>query len=119
MRLLRCDLAPVDTTLEADRDEVTGAVRGFKECPVAAAGSTAKNSTSLSRAPGPPDEATKGNSRNYPFWPGGFDAQEAPGLEEMEGEVERNYRNPDILSKMGGQNYESLMVQITINTYVF
>ena len=96
MRLLRCDLAPVDTTLEADRDEVTGAVRGFKECPVAAAGSTAKNSTSLSRAPGPPDEATKGNSRNYPFWPGGFDAQEAPGLEEIEGEVE------DILRELEG-----------------
>ena len=35
------------------------------------------------RAPGPPEEATKGSSRNFPFWPGGFDAQESPaGLGE-------------------------------------
>jgi antiviral helicase SKI2 len=27
---------------------------------------------SLQRAPGPPGEAVRGSSTNYPFWPGGF-----------------------------------------------
>jgi len=31
---------------------------------------TAKNSTSLQRAPGPPTLSVKGESTNYPFWPG-------------------------------------------------
>ena len=39
------------------------------------AGTTAKNSTSLQRKPGPPDESTRGCSNNYPFWPGGFDLE--------------------------------------------
>ena len=42
------------------------------------AGTTAKNSMSLSRAPGPPDEITTGSTTNYPFWPGGFDMPELP-----------------------------------------
>ena len=46
---------------------------GFKEVQIKDAGTTAKNSTSLSRAPGPPDEVTRGSSTNYPFWPGGFE----------------------------------------------
>lgn len=37
------------------------------------ADSTATNSMSLRRAPGPPETATKGSSVYYPFWPGGFD----------------------------------------------
>ena len=34
------------------------------------AGLTAKNSTSLQRAPGPVTDAVKGDATNYPFWPG-------------------------------------------------
>ena len=40
------------------------------------AGTTAKNSSSLRRAPGPPLESTRGSSSNFPFWPGGFDEPE-------------------------------------------
>ncbi len=40
------------------------------------AGATARNSTSLRRAPGPPDQSTRGDSSNYPFWPGGLDKPE-------------------------------------------
>lgn len=31
---------------------------------------------SMQRAPGPPEEATRGSSMNFPFWPGGFDEPE-------------------------------------------
>jgi hypothetical protein len=37
-------------------------------------GNTAKNSLSLTRAPGGKDDGLKGSSTNFPFWPGGFDA---------------------------------------------
>ena len=50
-----------------------GKLLGFKEVNIKDAGTTAKNSMSLNRAPGPPDEVTTGSSTNYPFWPGGFD----------------------------------------------
>ena len=33
-------------------------------------GLTAKNSTSLQRAPGPLDQSVKGDSTHFPFWPG-------------------------------------------------
>ena len=33
-------------------------------------GLTAKNSTSLQRALGPPSLSVKGDPTNYPFWPG-------------------------------------------------
>lgn len=55
-----------------DRDPTTGKLLQFREVPVDDIGQTAKNSMSLQRAPGPPDEAVRGSSTNYPFWPGGF-----------------------------------------------
>ena len=57
---------------------LSGKLIGFKEVDIKGAGSTAKNSMSLSRAPGPPDEITTGSTSNYPFWPGGFDLPELP-----------------------------------------
>ena len=47
---------PLATTLEVRRDPVTGKVSGFVEVPVKGAGDTAKNSTSMARRPGPPDQ---------------------------------------------------------------
>jgi len=55
-----------------DRDSTTGKLLHFREVPVDDIGQTAKNSMSLQRAPGPPDEAVRGSSTNFPFWPGGF-----------------------------------------------
>ena len=43
---------------------------------VATTGLTAKNSTSLQRAPGPPSTSVKGEATSYPFWPGGLDEPE-------------------------------------------
>lgn len=40
--------------------------------PIKNAGDDANNSSSMSRAPIPPLEATKGSSSYKPFWPSGF-----------------------------------------------
>lgn len=40
---------------------------------VSTTGLTAKNSTSLQRAPDPSSASVKGEATNYPFWPGGLD----------------------------------------------
>ena len=39
-------------------------------------GQTARNSTSLQRAPGAPTLSVKGDPTNYPFWPGYKDYNE-------------------------------------------
>ena len=39
-------------------------------------GLTARNSTSLQRAPGPPSTSVKGEATHYPFWPGGLQEPE-------------------------------------------
>lgn len=52
---------------------IPGRVSGFSEVRLKDAGTTAKNSTSMRRKPGPPTESTRGSSINFPFWPGGFD----------------------------------------------
>ena len=57
-------------------------------------GSTAKNSLSLRRQPGPPSEAVRGSSTNYPFWPGGMDEPSLEVIEtKMEGEMEIDFEN--------------------------
>lgn len=54
------------------RDHITGKLTEFYEVSVAEAGSTAKNSMSLHRAPGPVTESVRGDPSNFPFWPGGI-----------------------------------------------
>ena len=72
-------LQPLATTLEVRRHPVTGKVVDFVEAAVRAgaggAGATTKNSTSMARRPGPPDQVTRGSSTNYPFMPGGFQGE--------------------------------------------
>lgn len=58
--------------MTAHRDPQTGLIIDYIETTVDDAESTATNSMSLKRAPGPPSTATKGSAVNYPFWPGGF-----------------------------------------------
>ena len=73
-RELQVSHGPCSTTIQVERDLNTGEVTGFKEIDIAqVAGATAKNSTSMRRAPGPPTESAKGNAMNFMFWPGGFD----------------------------------------------
>lgn len=64
-----------------------GRVLGFKEVRLKDAGTTAKNSTSMLRKPGPPTESTRGSSNNVPFWPGGFDADVVVDSGELQSEV--------------------------------
>ncbi|XP_063988290.1 superkiller complex protein 2 [Diachasmimorpha longicaudata] len=78
LALLEFDLSPVGTTLKFDRDPITGQICEMREDVLQGAGENAKNSMSMTRAPGPPMEGVQGNSSNFPFWPGGFDEPEAP-----------------------------------------
>lgn len=66
-----CPLPP-GSRLEVERDPATGEITGLREVASQDAGATAKNSLSLGRAPGPPEEVVRGSTTNYPFWPGGF-----------------------------------------------
>lgn len=54
------------------RDPNTGKITEFYEVPIRNAGDDAKNSMSMSRAPLPPLEATRGSTAYLPFWPAGF-----------------------------------------------
>ncbi|KAG6800914.1 helicase SKI2W [Apis mellifera caucasica] len=76
LSLLNCDIAPLGTTLKFNRDPVTGKLGEMHEVPLKSAGETARNSMSMTRAPGPPSDIIRGNTSNIPFWPGGFDEPE-------------------------------------------
>ncbi|GIY79362.1 helicase SKI2W [Caerostris darwini] len=52
---------------------MTGKLLGFTEEVKDIYEGTHKTSTSLSRAPGPPEAGVKGSSSSFPFWPGGMD----------------------------------------------
>ncbi|KAK0182702.1 hypothetical protein PV327_000812 [Microctonus hyperodae] len=80
LSLLEYDLSPVGTTLKYDRDPITGCITQMREDILQGAGENAKNSMSMSRAPGPPMEGVQGNSSNFPFWPGGFDEPEMTNI---------------------------------------
>ncbi|GJQ84402.1 tst [Trypoxylus dichotomus] len=64
--------SPLCTTLRVSRDPTTGKVLNFNEVCIEGAGANARNSMSLSRAPGPPTETVRGSNSNFPFWPGSF-----------------------------------------------
>ncbi|XP_050775554.1 SKI2 subunit of superkiller complex protein isoform X3 [Gopherus flavomarginatus] len=78
--LLETDTTPVHSTLQTERDPTTGQILAFREAPLDNMGLSAKNSLSFQRAPGPPAQALRGSSTNYPFWPGGMDE---PSMEQI------------------------------------
>lgn len=78
--LLEAAPTPVHSTLQTERDPTTGRILAFREAPLDNMGLSAKNSLSFQRAPGPPGQALRGSSTNYPFWPGGMDE---PSMEQI------------------------------------
>ncbi|EFN81266.1 helicase SKI2W [Harpegnathos saltator] len=91
--LLEYDLAPIGTTLKFDRDPVTGKIGEMQEIVLLGAGETARNSMSMTRAPGPLMDGVRGNPSNIPFWPGGFDEIIVPENEFVEDiDFEKNLR---------------------------
>ncbi|XP_071097227.1 superkiller complex protein 2-like [Haliotis cracherodii] len=84
-RLLSIGVCPVQTTIQVERNATTGQLLGYKEEYIPDTGKTANNSLSLRRPPGPASQDVKGNTGNYPFWPGGLDE---PELEAVDGGVE-------------------------------
>jgi len=78
------DVSPLQTELVVDRDEATGKLLGFREERLQDAGKSCKNSTSLSRLPGPASDGICGSTTNYPFWPGGLDE---PNISALKSDV--------------------------------
>uniref|UniRef100_A0A8C3F1F8 SKI2 subunit of superkiller complex n=1 Tax=Chrysemys picta bellii TaxID=8478 RepID=A0A8C3F1F8_CHRPI len=76
--LLETDPTPVHSTLQTERDPTTGQILAFREAPLDNMGLSAKNSLSFQRAPGPPAQALRGSSTNYPFWPAGEPSPRTP-----------------------------------------
>ncbi|XP_078687037.1 superkiller complex protein 2-like [Branchiostoma floridae x Branchiostoma belcheri] len=95
--LYSAELCPVQTTLQVDRNPTTGELLGYKEVYLQDTGISAKNSLSLRRPPGPPMEATRGSSINYPFWPGGMDEPDLGTVLGTEGGGDVDFEN-DLLS---------------------
>lgn len=58
--LLEYDLAPINTTLKFDRDPITGKIGEMQEIILQGAGETARNSMSMTRAPGPLMDGVRG-----------------------------------------------------------
>jgi len=75
---------PMDAVLKVLRDPCTGEVTEFVEQRIASAGTTGKNSSSMRRAPGPPEESFRGSASNYPFWPGGFELPEVDIADDVD-----------------------------------
>ncbi|XP_024882516.1 helicase SKI2W-like [Temnothorax curvispinosus] len=94
LSLLEFDLAPVSTTLRFDRDPVTGKIGEIQEICLQGAGETARNSMSMTRAPGSLADGVRGNPSNIPFWPGGFEEPEVPENEIVINDIdfEKNLR---------------------------
>ncbi|XP_012058897.1 PREDICTED: helicase SKI2W [Atta cephalotes] len=84
LSLLEFDLAPVNTTLKFDRDPITGKIGEIQEIDLQGAGETARNSMSMTRAPGLLTDGVRGNPSNIPFWPGGFEEPKIPKNEDMD-----------------------------------
>jgi len=53
-------LAPVNTTLKFDRDPITGKIGEIQEINLQGAGETARNSMSMTRAPGSLTDGVRG-----------------------------------------------------------
>eukprot|EP00058_Branchiostoma_floridae_P003353 XP_002588841.1 hypothetical protein BRAFLDRAFT_99541 [Branchiostoma floridae] len=86
-----------ETTLQVERNPTSGELLGYKEVYLQDTGISAKNSLSLRRPPGPPTEATRGSSTNYPFWPGGMDEPDLGTVLGEEGAGNIDFEN-DLLS---------------------
>ncbi|XP_078603715.1 superkiller complex protein 2-like [Branchiostoma floridae x Branchiostoma japonicum] len=95
--LYSADVCPLQTTLQVERNPTSGELLGYKEVYLQDTGISAKNSLSLRRPPGPPTEATRGSSTNYPFWPGGMDEPDLGTVLGEEGAGNIDFEN-DLLS---------------------
>ncbi|XP_017847565.2 helicase SKI2W [Drosophila busckii] len=83
LRLLHIPKCPGSTKLIPRRDFVTGEILEFIEVDIEDVGANANNSMSMQREPGLLEEITRGSPMNFPFWPGGFDADTSGQSLEM------------------------------------
>ncbi|XP_078035689.1 superkiller complex helicase subunit twister [Augochlora pura] len=73
LSLLDSDISPLGSTLKFECDSINGKCEKMCEVALKSAGENARNSMSMTRAPGPAVESIRGNMSNIPFFPGGFD----------------------------------------------
>ncbi|KAL5012765.1 hypothetical protein ScPMuIL_011316 [Solemya velum] len=99
--LYSIDICPVQTTIQVERNPTTGKLLGYKEEFIPDIGSTAQNSLSLKRPPGPASEDVRGSSTNYPFWPGGLDELELDTIGTLQEEQEIDFEK-ELLTKAPG-----------------
>ncbi|XP_038045840.1 helicase SKI2W-like [Patiria miniata] len=100
--LYKVPSCPVQTTLQVERHPTTGELTGFREVQMEGTASTAKNSLSLRRQPGPPTQSVRGSSTNFPFWPGGIDEPSAETIHARgEDDEDIDFEN-DLLSMPPG-----------------
>lgn len=62
--LLKFETAPIGSKLKYEKDPVTGGVQDLREISLRNTGKTARNSMSMSRAPGPPCDGVRGYFNN-------------------------------------------------------
>jgi len=74
-RLYDPKLSGLKSSIQVKRNLSTGEIIGVEEVFSQKTGLTNKNSMSLQRDLGPPEESVRGSSSNLPFWPGGFDIE--------------------------------------------
>ncbi|KAG5678423.1 hypothetical protein PVAND_008097 [Polypedilum vanderplanki] len=82
-KLLHIPSCPQNTRIVAKRNEESGKIEKFIEVQIENAGSNAKTSFSLDRAPNQ-QQATRGSASNFMFWPGGFDLPPNEEIEKLE-----------------------------------
>ncbi|KAK6195918.1 hypothetical protein SNE40_001245 [Patella caerulea] len=89
-RLYSVDICPVQTTIQVERNPTTGQLIGFKESFIPDMGKSSNNSLSLRRSPSVNYQDIRGNTINYPFWPGGMDEPILENLNQEESQMEIN-----------------------------
>lgn len=107
------------STISVQRDARTNAIIGYHETSVADAENNATNSTSLRRAAGRPEQATRGSAVNYPFWPGGFEEPEAADVQALLDESV-NFQNDLLVDAPGfpyGVDFESDQYRRQVSQY--
>ncbi|XP_018411358.1 PREDICTED: helicase SKI2W [Nanorana parkeri] len=100
--LFHMDISAPQTDISMERNSATGELRRISEVSAAHIGLSAQNSMSLRRPPGPPSQSVKGNTSNFPFWPGGMDEPTLEQIKAMSEEDEALDFEKDLLSTPPG-----------------
>ncbi|CAB3248994.1 unnamed protein product [Arctia plantaginis] len=109
---------PSDTTLEVVRDPITGKIVGLEEVSIPVEDD--EDSLSMSRAPLPPSQSTRGTTTQSPFLPAGFEEELQKMLDEaatrdvnidLDNEEPGKFLGEDILNRVPGYKESVLFAE--------